>query len=215
MGGAAEPGHESFGWSQQSRIRLAAAIAAALIAGLLAALLAAGYDDLSVTERERARGVSAIPVAKPVAVSVEQLEALAGSLRYPIYWTGPQRGSTYELTRMADGRAFIRYLPPGASVGAVSIDFRFVATYPDSNAFALVRKAARGRQAIVRRVPGGGLAVADEGGREIVRSTAQPLPTPPVFFARPRSDVLVEIYDPIETKRAFRIVTSGQLRPVR
>jgi hypothetical protein len=215
MGVGADAGFQGGQSLRISRPRLAGAATAALVASLLAWLLAGNYDDLSATQRERGTGVSSIPVSKPVAVSVEQLRALANSLGYPIYWAGARPGSSYELTRMADGRVFIRYLPSGVAAGDPRLVFSFVATYPDSNAFARVRRAARRKDAIRRRVAAGGLAVADEGGGEIVRSTKQPLPTAPVFFAHPGSEVLVELYDPTGISRAFHIVSSGLLRPIR
>ena len=197
-----------------SRPRLAGAIAAALVAGLVAWIAAGGYDDLSFTEREKAAGAD-IPSAQPVGVSLAQLRSLAGSLGYPLYWKGPEPGYTYELTRLVDGRIFLRYLSPGAPVGDLRPDYAFVGTYPDANAFARIRKAARKKGATVRRVAGGGLVVGNERGPELVRATTKPLPTPPVFFSRPGSEVLVEVYDPVDMNRALRIATSGRLRPLR
>jgi hypothetical protein len=197
-----------------SRPRLAAAVVAALVAGLIAWLAAGGYDDLSFTEREKGAGAD-IPSAQPVGVSLAQLKGVAGSLGYPLYWKGPAPGFTYELTRLVDGRIFLRYLSPGAPVGDLRPDYGFVATYPDANAFARIRKAARKKGATVRKTPGGGLVVGNQNGPELVRSTTQPLPTPPVFYSRPGSPVLVEVYDPVEMNRALRVATSGRLRPLR
>jgi hypothetical protein len=215
MSEAAEARAEDERLLRISRTRLAAAAAAALAAGLLAWVAAGGYEDLSFTERERAAGAD-IPSAMPVGVSLAQLRSVAGSLGYPMYWKGPAKpGFTYELTRLVDGRIFLRYLSPGAPVGDLRPDHAFVGTYPDANAFARIRKAARKRGEIVRKTPGGGLVVGNERGPELVRATTQPLPTPPVFFSRPGSDVLVEVYDPVEMRRALRVATSGRLRPVR
>lgn len=195
--------------------KLVAAVSAALVAGVLAWLVAGDYEDLSSTKREGGAGVASIPLAKAVGVSVAQLKSVADSLGYPVYWTGPERGDTYELTHMADGRVFLRYLPSGVAVGDLRSDFGFIATYPDSNAYERVRRAARKKGAIVRKIRGGGIAVADKNGGELVRSTARPLPTPPVFFAAPGSKVLVEVYDADDVNQALRTVTSGRLRPVR
>jgi hypothetical protein len=199
---------------RMSRPRLVAAAALALVAGLVVWLSVGDYGDLSFTEKEQPAGAD-IPSAQPVGVSPAKLASVAGSLGYPIYWQGAKPGFTYELTRMVDGRVFLRYLSPGASVGDLSSDFSFVATYPDSNAFGRIRKAARKKGAIVRKAAGGGLVVADPGGDELVRATSQPLPTPPVFFAHPGSEVLVEVYDPVEMRRALRVATSARLQPIR
>ena len=49
--------------------------------------------------------------------AVAELEAVAKSLGHPVYWAGPRKGVTYELTRTTDGKVYIRYLPRGTHVG--------------------------------------------------------------------------------------------------
>ncbi len=214
MNGVADAGYGDERPLPRSSLPPVAAVAVAILAALLVWLLAVD-DDLSSVARKGGTGAASIPTAQPVAASTEQLEALARAANYPVYWLGPGRGQKHEVTRLADGRVFIRYLPPNVKPGSPSLDFDFVATYPDRNAFRSVRRASRQRGAITRTLRGGGIAVANERGREIVRATARRLPVPPVFFAEPDSEVLVEVYDPVSAERAFREVETRRVRPIR
>ncbi|HZQ03172.1 MAG TPA: hypothetical protein VFA88_04040, partial [Gaiellaceae bacterium] len=89
------------------------------------------------------------PPARPAAAratSVPQLERLAASLHQPIFWIGPENGDTYELTRLANGTIYVRYLPAGVHVGA-SKPYLTVVTYPFPGAFAAIQKQASARGA--------------------------------------------------------------------
>jgi len=90
-------------------------------------------------------------------VSPTQLQSLATSVRHPIFWLGPQRGNTYELTRKSDGSIIVRYLPPGVGVGAQG-QYWSVATYPYPGAFEAIKRVLRGRGATRIRLAHGGLA---------------------------------------------------------
>src|SRR5205814_7461001 len=80
-------------------------------------------------------GKSTKPAARApaTAVSLSGLRTLAGAVASPIYWIGPQAGHTYELTKTADNRIYIRYLPKGVPVGT-SQAYLTVGTYPVANA---------------------------------------------------------------------------------
>lgn len=164
-----------------------------------AALVACGGDDDngSTTTTPRPQ-----PRATPERATREDLVALAEEVGHDIYWAGPRRGYTYELSRTNDGNIFIRYLPPGVPVGAGSADFRAVGTYPQPDAFATVQEARKRPGEKVRRLPDGGYAVA---GPEKPQS---------VYFAYPGSKLLIEVYDP-SPARAMRLATSGSIEPVR
>jgi hypothetical protein len=195
------------------RLPVGAVVAVGLVSALFAGLIAGNDEDLSATKPKGSGEQASFPVAQPVAATAGQLGTLARSVEYPIYWQGRRPNVTFELTRMGDGRVFIRYLTGGADVANRSLRYPFVATYPDNNAFRIVQAATKAKGAIVRKVPGGAIAVANRRG-EVVRSTARELPVPPVFFAYPDSPVLVEVYDPVSVNRAFRRVASGQVGPI-
>ena len=137
---------------------------------------------------------------KPKAASPSDLKSVAGSLGHPIYWAGPKKGYTYELNRNPSGSLFIRYLPPGAHVGA-SQTYLSVATYPFPGALAGIQRVARQKGQRTIKLAGGGLAVFN--------------PTLPkdVHLAYPGSNYQVEVFDPAGKTR--QIVASGQIRSIR
>ena len=82
---------------------------------------------------------------EPQAVSVEELQGEAGSGQIPVFWAGPQAGTTYEFTETSDGSVYVRYLPEDAEVGDPSPDFLTVATYPLENGYAACWRPPRRR----------------------------------------------------------------------
>jgi hypothetical protein len=153
-------------------------------------------------------------IGHPQITTGAALRALSAATGQPVYWLGEQPGTRLELTRTTTGRVFVRYLPGTAQVGDQSITYPFVATYRYPDALAAVRRAARANVSVVRRLAGGGVAVQGKSGHELVRATARPLPSPPVFFAYPGSDYLVEVYDS-SRERALSLVTSRRVQTVR
>jgi 4-amino-4-deoxy-L-arabinose transferase-like glycosyltransferase len=135
---------------------------------------------------------------RPVAATVAGLERLAGTIGHPIYWAGPRKGYTYELTQRSDGAIFVRYLPAGVRVGDPRGDFLIIVTYPYPHALAALQRVANGKGIAV---PGGGLALVHEGYAKSVH------------LAYPGVDYQVEVYDP-SPRIARRVAVSGQVRPV-
>jgi hypothetical protein len=135
-----------------------------------------------------------------VAVNVSQLQALATSAGHPIYWAG--RGSgTYELTRIADGRTFLRYLPPGVQVGAPQT-FLTIGTYlRPTPPYGAVRQSALAKHATIRSLRDGALAVQ------------YPSRPQSVYLVFPTARYEVEVYDP-SPATALRLVTTGQVTPI-
>lgn len=139
--------------------------------------------------------------AEPVKASVDALRKVASVVDHPVYWATGQTPATYELTQTADGRIYIRYLPEGVALGDPRPSFLTVGTYPQAGAFAALRRASTRPGAFVAKLPGGGLMVSQKA-------------TPnSVFFATPKSPVLVEVFDPT-ANRAATLITSGAVRPI-
>jgi hypothetical protein len=134
------------------------------------------------------------------AVSIAGLEALSAELGHAIYWVGPRKGYTYELTRLPSGELDIRYLPPGATIGAPE-PYLTVATYRFSGALEALRALEGREDEVAIELPGGGLAVLDRKH-----------PTS-IHLAYPGVDSQVEVYSPSPTA-ARRLVETGQVRPV-
>ena len=133
-------------------------------------------------------------------VSLKGLKTLA-SLGIPIYWAGERPGVTYELTKTADNRVFIRYLPAGVPIGSGK-RYLTIGTYPVSHAFLVTsRLAARSGSAPV------------EIGKDGVAFFRRKSPES-VFLANRGSGVQIEVYDPTPG-RARDLVTSHQVKAVR
>ena len=167
------------------------AVAAAVIAVALLAWLVLGGDD---GEGGQAN--------EPQAVSVEDLQEEAGSSQVPVYWAGPQAGTTYELTETSDGSVYVRYLAEEAEIGDPSPDFLTVATYPLETGYARVLAAAEEEGAKTEELPNGGLALVDAD-----RPSS-------VYLAYEGERYQVEVHDP-SPDRALELVTSGAIQPVR
>jgi hypothetical protein len=141
------------------------------------------------------------PVGAPAAVSASQLKALASQSNQPIYWAGPKSG-VYELTRTADGRTYIRYLPSVDKVGDRTPNYLTVGTYPAKQAFSAIKRAAARRGGVSANIDHGGLLVFNDG-------------TPKsVYFSYPKSGYEVEVYDP-SPLQARGLVLGGSIKPIR
>jgi hypothetical protein len=164
--------------------------------GTAAGLLVSG--ELSALGNLKAGSGAAAP--KPTAASTAELRSLAKSLGHPIYWVGPKRGYTYELTRTTSGKVTIRYLPPRVKVGSPK-PYLSVGTYPFPKALAAIQKLAKQKDIDQIKLLGGGLAV-------ISKSYPQS-----IHLAYPRSKFQIEVYDP-SAARARSTVLSGQVRTI-
>jgi hypothetical protein len=135
-----------------------------------------------------------------VALSEQGLQTLSSTLDQPIYWAGPERGTTYELTQAAGHRIYVRYLPPRIPVGSTKT-FLTVGTYPMAGAYAVTSGVAREAGSV--RIAGGGGAVA---------FYRRSVPTS-VYLAYPGSDYQLEVFDPVAA-RAQQLVASGAIQTV-
>ena len=173
------------------KVRLGAAIAVALLIAFVVWLLVRGGSPKPAQAPERA---GAVPASRAA------LAALARSSRSPIYWAGPRAGYTYELTRTADGRVFVRYLPAGVRVGSVD-PYLTVGTYPFARAYAVTTRLALAKGAQRVSIPGG------VGFYETSTPTN-------VYLAFPSVNAQIEVYDP-SAAQALGLATSGQITAVR
>lgn len=178
------------------RIRAGAVIAVALLAGFLVWLLVVRDDDSSSSSGTTTTSAR----AEPVPITPAGLRTLASAVGRPIYWAGPKSGVTYELTKTDGDRVFIRYLPKGVATGS-SDPYLTIGTYPLQDAFAVTRRQAQHEGSVKVAIGGGGIAFYSDN------SPAN------VYFAYPRSDYQIEVYDP-SPARARQLVSSGQVSEV-
>lgn len=173
------------------------ALPLSLVAVLLIALISFGA---LLTLRRHEGKTTLPPVGSPAAVSESQLKSLASESSQPIYWAGPKHG-TYELTRTADGRTYIRYLPSADKVGDRTPNYLTVGTYPTKQAFSALRRAAARDGAVSANVDHGGLLVFNNSAPKSV------------YFSYPKSGYQVEVYDP-SPLQARGLVLSGSIKPI-
>jgi hypothetical protein len=188
------------GWARLSGVRIGAVVAIALAAAFVVWLLVRGNDDSS-SKATTTTATETTTAIGPKAATPAALQALSDEVGHPVYWVGPRRNRTYELTSTTSGRIFIRYLPPGAAIGNRRADYTIVGTYPTTDALDVLRKLSKQPGEKSAPVPGGGLAVY---------STSSPTN---VYVAFPDSDVQIEVFDPTAA-RALRLATSGRVAPV-
>jgi hypothetical protein len=193
------------GWARLSSVRIGAVVAIAIAAAFVIWLVVRGNDDDSnATTTTTATTSTTAAEAKavgPVAATPARLRALSARSGKPIYWVGPRRDTTYEFTRTAGGRAYVRYLPPRTKIGNRSASYTIVGTYPTQNAHKVLKELAK--QPNEKTIPAPGGAVA-------VYSTSAPTN---VYVAFPGEDVQIEVFDPSAAK-ARRLVTTGRVAPV-
>jgi hypothetical protein len=134
----------------------------------------------------------------PTAASPEDVRAFASASR-PVYWIGPASSGTIELTRSTSGAVYVRYLPSGVSVGDRAPSYTTIATYPTANAYATIQRSGQFRGFRHVKAPNGGLAV----WRDKLQTS--------VYLAYPKSDYLVEVYDP-SPRRARSLALGARIR---
>ena len=186
---------------RRSEIRIGAVVAIAVAIGLIVWLAVGrgGSNDKSVSSNGNSTTASAAGAfIGPVAESQNAIAAYSKAIGQPIYWAGPQTGYTYELTRTADGKAYVRYLPTGVKVGDPRGDFTIVVTYPFKNAYQILKEIS-GKEAI--DVPGGGIAVVANGYPRSVR------------MAFPGANYQIEVYSP-SPAGSLSTALSGNVKPV-
>jgi hypothetical protein len=128
---------------------------------------------------------ASVPKTAAVAATPGKLAKLEARLGRPLYWAGSQPGDTYELTQTPDGRVYVRYLPPGAKVGADQ-PYLTVGTYPLADAYKTTKEAASHK---------GSVKIPIAGGVAFFSATR---PTS-VYLAFPGVDEQIEVFDPSAT----------------
>lgn len=148
-------------------------------------------------------GSSSTPAQKsgPTIVSQGQLKRFAGSLDYPVFWTGPHSRYSYELTS-AKGRVWVRYLTAGVKAGDPRPGFLVVGTYQQPHAYADLKRAAKQPGIVSMSIADGGLLVYNRQ-----RPTS-------VYFSYPGANYQVEVYAP-SSRTAQSLVLDGKAVPVR
>jgi hypothetical protein len=154
---------------------------------------------VSSGELQSLGATAAGPSNLPSAASAADLRSLVAELKHPVYWAGPRKRYTYELTRTPTGRIYIRYLPPGVPVGDSRPSYVTVATYPFPNAYAALKKTAS--PGATMRLAGGGIGVVDGSYKRSIH------------IAYPGVNYEIEVYDP-SPRAGRKLVAAGKITRV-
>ena len=127
-------------------------------------------------------------------VSAGQLLGALTGVGHPVYWVGGHQGVRYEVTRISDGRTYVRYLPAGAEAGSGQ-PFLTVGSYSVPNAYERIRRLAERPGESSFAVQGKGIALPNGNDPRSV------------YLAYPGVDVQIEVYDPA-AGRALQLVKS-------
>ena len=193
------PSEGAGGPFRRRRIRLGAVIALAAAAGIIAWVAIERRDNSSSTSTTTAGTQGPIAASHPaVGLSAGGLRTVARGVKQPIYWAGPKKGYIYELTRLSNGRIYVRYLPPGVKVGDKRAQFLIIATYPFPGALTGLKQVSHGKGIALR---GGGMALVDATYPKSVH----------VGF--PGVNYEIEVYDP-SPKRSLDVASSGEVQRV-
>jgi hypothetical protein len=135
------------------------------------------------------------------AVTASKLASIAKQSGKQIYWAGVGSATT-EYRSTTAGRAYVRYLPKGTSVGAPG-KYLTVGTYPLKDAYAVTRSLSHRPTAIaLRAVPGGAVAFSSR------------LHPASVYLAYPGSNYQIEVFSP-KAGDARALVARGGVTTVR
>jgi hypothetical protein len=187
----------------RSRVVIAVVVAIAVFAAAAIAVWQLNSDD--ETSSASSTMISSVPNKPPGVpariVTAAELRTFATALRHPVYWAGNRSGARMEYTQTSDGRAYVRYLTGSAGVGDNRPKFVVVATYPQLDAFARVRKAARESHYKVEQLAGDAIAVTE------------PQTPQNIHIVSPGQPYQVEVFAPTAAQ-ARKLVLSGAVVPV-
>jgi hypothetical protein len=156
-----------------------------------------GDDEESDTETA-ANGTQAEKTVE--VVSEEELSNAVADVGYPVYWLGPRAGVQYEVTKIDDGRTYVRYLPEGEKPETKK-PFLTVANYEQDNAFQVLEELGTETNQETFEVDG--------GGRGLERADTDT----GLYVAFPGDNTQIEVFDP-EPGQARELVESGAVVPV-
>jgi hypothetical protein len=148
--------------------------------------------------------VGRVPASTPRAAraaTLPELRRLSASLGQPIYWAGPGRGMTYEVSQNTEGSVYVRYVPEGVNIGDPR-ELRTVATYPLGGAYDRTKDVSGKPGMALTEHQGGGIAVFPNGAG-----------AKHGYVAYRGSDYQVEVFDP-DAGVARRLVKAGRIAPV-
>ena len=137
-----------------------------------------------------------------VALTEDQLKAEIKAAGGGIFWAGTETNASYTFNHIKAGQDFVRYLPNGQGLSDTTQNFRVIATYRDSNAFATVVAASK---------ISGGPTLTNPDGSFVYYAKETPLHVYIVFKGLPYQ---IEIFDPKPGASLKLATTPGFIKTV-
>lgn len=152
-------------WNIEPKKRLFAGLALGAIVLLVALIISnvsgSANDDSPIAANPNVSAPSSITLSELPAtiVSKDELLSLTKDLGFVIYWNGEMPDTNLELTILAEGKVFVRYLPKEVPVGAAEPYFT-VASYYDPEGFAKIQNVGATAGAKLINYSGGAAAAS-------------------------------------------------------
>lgn len=177
--------------SDRPGVRIGAVIAVATVIAVgIWALFLRDDDEFS----------TAAELGQPFIGSVEDIGDLADSAGHTVYWAGEQPDTELELSALANGRVYVRYLTGGAEAGDPNPSYLTVGSYPFTDAYVALEALGR-RDGYVR-------STLDDRTIIVFNSDAPRT----VYLAKEGEDVQVAVFSP-DPAQARKIAASGSVVP--
>lgn len=133
------------------------------------------------------------------ALSEDQLRAEVRKVGGSIFWAGAMTGAKYTFTHVAAGQDFIRYLPEGQGLADTTQNYRVIATYKETTAYATIAAAAKLKT---------GVSLTNPDGSVVYYAKATPNH---VYMAFKNLPYQIEIFDPTPGASLKLATTQGAI----
>jgi len=173
-----------------------------LVTALITSLLTLGLtQQISPTLSDRT--TLAAQTSGGVCLTESELKSLLRENDIQAYWTGPLEDATYTLNASTTGQVFIRYVPSGEQCDDVRPNYRVIATYAETNAFATTEAAGGTAD---------GVSLLNADGSIVYFNKNVPTN---IYVAFPGIDYQIEIYDPDPKEAVTLATTQGSIQMIK
>jgi len=133
------------------------------------------------------------------ALTEDQLKAEVRKVGGSIFWAGALPGAKYTFNHIAAGQDYIRYLPNGQGLADTTQNYRVIATYKETTAYATIVAAAKLKT---------GVSLTNPDGSVVYYAKATPTH---VYMAFKNFPYQIEIFDPIPGASLKLATTPGAI----
>lgn len=136
------------------------------------------------------------------ALTAAQLRTEVKNVGGSIFWAGAMSGALYTFNHISAGRDYIRYLPNGQGLADKTQNYRVIATYKETTAYATILAASK---------LGTGVSLKNPDGSLIYYAKATPTH---VYMAYKNIPYQIEIFDPVPGASLKLATTPGAISSI-